>query len=239
MMKMSKRFIREYKLRFKEITPELLIGILKSQGFTVIEFNPCKNDEDVEKLFAMLGLPALKDISVPAFTYSDKDNKFVFIRNTLNSSDLTFALLHEEGHIFGEHNFKDGFANNTQIQKEQEATIFAEEVQSFRKRKRKELIIHSSVLTIVIVLMIIAAHYKVLQTPDTIRTKTDTINAAPIAEEVISDKEECEFVYITPSGERYHTRNCGYTRDRKDITELTIEAAEDEGYSPCYYCILS
>lgn len=45
------------------------------------------------------------------------------------------------------------------------------------------------------------------------------------------------FVWTTPEGAKYHTKNCRYVSDRTDLTVYTgSEGAENAGYQPCSVC---
>ena len=42
------------------------------------------------------------------------------------------------------------------------------------------------------------------------------------------------FVYVTPSGSKYHTEHCQYIND--DDMKMPLNEAEDAGYTPCSKC---
>lgn len=45
------------------------------------------------------------------------------------------------------------------------------------------------------------------------------------------------FVWVTPSGDKYHTKYCRYVNNRTDLTVYTgAQGAENDGYSPCSVC---
>lgn len=46
--------------------------------------------------------------------------------------------------------------------------------------------------------------------------------------------EEAEKVYITATGQCYHSKNCIYTT--YGSTEITLAEAEERGLRPCSYC---
>lgn len=49
------------------------------------------------------------------------------------------------------------------------------------------------------------------------------------------DEPEGETVYITKSGKRYHKADCRHIAGR-DVKEITIAEAEEDGYTPCKDC---
>lgn len=43
-------------------------------------------------------------------------------------------------------------------------------------------------------------------------------------------------VYVTTSGQKYHRKNCRYVRGKDNTLEISINQAEEKGYSPCSKC---
>lgn len=64
----------------------------------------------------------------------------------------------------------------------------------------------------------------------TIQATTEPAIITTEAPETITDT-----VYVTPSGKKYHRRDCYYVKDKKNITELTIDEAT-RAYLPCSVC---
>lgn len=56
----------------------------------------------------------------------------------------------------------------------------------------------------------------------------ETTNETEYAEVVL------EIVYVTETGTKYHLAGCSYLRS--SAYEITIEAAEEQGYAPCSRC---
>ena len=50
-----------------------------------------------------------------------------------------------------------------------------------------------------------------------------------------SDKSD-DYVYVTPSGKKYHKQGCWTLSKSKNIKQLTIEEAESRRYAPCSVC---
>ena len=51
------------------------------------------------------------------------------------------------------------------------------------------------------------------------------------------EKEEKEIiVYITQTGEKYHTANCQYVRGKDNLTTMTLNKAITAGYGDCSKC---
>lgn len=45
-----------------------------------------------------------------------------------------------------------------------------------------------------------------------------------------------EYVYVTPSGKKYHKQDCWTLSKSKNLTKLTVEEAESKRYDPCSIC---
>lgn len=81
--------------------------------------------------------------------------------------------------------------------------------------------------------------------PVTVVTTTQTTETSTITEltteqlttatETTVPKQYQETVYITRSGKKYHKSDCFYISGR-DTTSVTVEEAEQQGYSPCSVC---
>ena len=64
-------------------------------------------------------------------------------------------------------------------------------------------------------------------------TELTTEQLTTVAETTASEQQET--VYITKSGKKYHKSDCFYISGR-DTTSVTVEEAEQQGYSPCSVC---
>ncbi len=51
---------------------------------------------------------------------------------------------------------------------------------------------------------------------------------------VVNAAEETTVVYVTKTGEKYHSEGCRYLKKSK--IEKSLEDAIDEGYEPCSVC---
>ena len=45
-----------------------------------------------------------------------------------------------------------------------------------------------------------------------------------------------DYVYVTPSGKKYHKQGCWTLSKSKNLKQLTIEEAESRRYEPCSIC---
>ena len=54
--------------------------------------------------------------------------------------------------------------------------------------------------------------------------------------DVISESISKEMYYVTPSGKRYHKNNCIIIKYKNNLTELRLNDAVNQGYTPCLIC---
>ena len=45
-----------------------------------------------------------------------------------------------------------------------------------------------------------------------------------------------KYVYVTPSGKKYHKQGCWTLSKSKNLKKLTLEEAESKRYEPCSVC---
>ena len=65
-------------------------------------------------------------------------------------------------------------------------------------------------------------------------TKSQTQAVSTVAAETDADPLS-DIVYITDTGEKYHRDGCQYLRQSKQHA-ISLEDAQNEGYSPCKKC---
>lgn len=219
-MKKAAEFIRKYNLGNTTITTDLAENVIKTQGFEIVRYGSCGNCRQVHSILTLLNLSEYAHTAT-SFTYCDAENKFVFIRENLNSDDLLYALLHEEGHIFCEHPFKDGLFDNTQTAKEREANSFAECILGGnRNNTRPRFFI--LMCTVVCLFLIISVSSE---------KPNSNINTS-----VMPDTKPTGVVYVTSSGTKYHGKDCFHIKNKNNVTSIDVEKAKALGYEPCKIC---
>ena len=85
-----------------EVTLDGLKRVIKSQGYTIIEFNHVSNSKDVENLIKLLGVSKYIE-QTRGFTYADEQRRLVFLHEDLSDEEKLLVLAHEEGHIYCGH----------------------------------------------------------------------------------------------------------------------------------------
>ncbi len=207
-MKQSNKFLKKHHLWGKRLTAEIIESVIKTQGFKIIRYSYAYNPPEIDELLKSIGLLGYSK-TVTSFTYITRNEKFVFVANGINGDDLLFALLHEEGHIFCDHPFKDGLFDNTQTAKEREASIFAEEI-----LKNRGKVLKTRVFLAILALSIGLSFPLLQQNENVIPQSPDT-------------------VYVTPSGTKYHPAGCYHIKSKNNVTAINIEKAKELGYEPC------
>lgn len=93
----ARSFLNEYKLN--EVTLDNLKQIIKSQGYTLVEFNNIFNEENVTQIIDSLGVNEQVE-KTKGFTYADSKRRIVFLNEDLSNDEKLLVLAHEEGHIY-------------------------------------------------------------------------------------------------------------------------------------------
>ena len=185
--------------------------ILYELGYSVIFFNTYSGDLEIERY----NLHEEKN-KLRAFSYSE-NARIVFINNNLSAEDKLYSALHELGHIVLGH-LQTDITGRNKILMDIEADNFAYSV-IYRSRNSSVYILLSAVIlsaSVILGAYITTFGHKSEELYETVRKTLDT-------------------VYVTPSGKKYHRRDCYYVRDKKNITELTIDEATT-AYLPCSVC---
>ncbi len=183
-------------------------------GFNVAIVEP---EDDIVRRFGLS-----KDIKKrKSFVYCSSA-RFIFIRRTDSPETYAPLLLHEIGHIVLGHADEAYMECHNSYILESEVTQFIEAVHHrCAIIKKIPQIITISIAAIVV--LISSAIVSII-----IREYQNDVNE--LKREIINN--DGSFVYITPSGERYHRATCAYAEEGIMITKE--EAAKL--YTPCKIC---
>ena len=210
-----KRLVSQFRREFKitNVTSESLEEVFRKQGFTVVDYNPVVNDEDVTTVIESLGLEEMIR-HTNGFLYVDSRYRLVFINEKLSIDERKVVLAHEEGHYYCGHTDKKARS----VAEEHEANEFAHYLlkRSARRKVRDTLSNHWMLALLVVgaiaALLIGVAIYKTYR------------------EQQLYAGE----YYVTMHGEKYHVRNC-VTTEGHPVRRLKKEEFDD--YEPCSVCI--
>ena len=148
-----------------------------------------------------------------AFTFYYNERHYILYRDDLKPNQKLFSVCHEIGHIELHHTLVSniyGCVDNEEIA----ADDFANEMLSINKKySTVALIVMPVILLLIIGLIIVSTTHR--QSDQNVHTTT-------------------EIVYITPTGTKYHNKNC-YHIQNSNLIEISIEDAI-KSYDPCKTC---
>ena len=180
---------------------------LQSKGYSVTMYA----NEEEDELIAKHELDSRVKI-IHAFTVVENNSKFVYVNNALSAENKTYSILHETGHIVLGHLDSEDIVVNER-RREMEAEAFAYTVLNPQRQNR-------TILALLITLIIL--------------TFANLIPMQSAVETASFMDAQIEYVYITPSGKKYHRDNCMHVRG-KDCTVLS-EMEAQKNYEPCLVC---
>lgn len=209
--KKIKRALKGKKLTFVNVEK-----VLNKLGYSVVLFNTPTGDIEIERY----DLEKQKD-TLKAFTYS-KTAHIVFVDGALHSDDRLYLLLHELGHIILGHVGDGKLVTRNQILIDIEADNFAHSIIYGNKSTSWMVLVSSIILSGAI----IYSTYLINAVQANVSTYTENSLQQP---ETVSD-----MVYVTPSGEKFHRKDCFYAKN-KELMELSRNEALKR-YFPCAVC---
>lgn len=214
----GKQAAKAFRKKYGLLTPSLneVKNIIRSQGYSIVEFNAIFNDEDVALIIENLGLDNLIS-ERKGFTYADSKNRLVFVHEDLSEDEKRSVLFHEEGHIFCGHIEENTYLGRD-IQQEVEASEFAYCLQhpkttdkgAFFVKKNK---VWLSIVSVILVVSLISFAW------------------------FMREKELYGNYVITDTGNKYHQSECIHVKNKMNTHRLTVEQFESGEYEPCGTCL--
>lgn len=236
-MNKIKRTAKKYIKANKKRDLDGAINFLKQSGYEVIFFNTPTGNE----LIKVYGLEWYKETKRAFTCYEEKALKAVFVDETLHNSDKLNLLLHETGHIMLKHIGEGQNEHYDTVSAEVEADAFAYEVMNYTHNGRTALIVFSLIASFISGLLIgdIPFAYPVAVKSDFHTTSYVQSTPRPTPRVYVNYNDSADNiynpVYVTPSGTKYHERDCRYVKNKTNIKELSLEEAQIE-YTPCSVC---
>lgn len=215
---MEKKILRATAKKFKkalrgEISLVNAVDYAKNIGYNVVFFQSPDN-----KYLKRYDLSEAAE-SIPAFTYNEMAH-IIFINDHLSHHDKLHKLLHELGHISLGHIGGNTLylLNKDEIEAEAETFVY---IVLYNKKQTNRFQLILAILLILLSLAGLIIGYSIRSDKSDNKTYIEETDASDI-------------VYVTPTGRKYHSADCIYTKD-KDCT--TLKRAEAEKlYSPCKVC---
>ena len=209
--KVKKAANKFYKKLKGSITFETVESYLKRIGYRVILFNTPSGDAELER-YNLVEMAQQAD----AFTYS-ATAKIIFINNLLSAEDKLYALLHEIAHIILKHLEIERLSTHSSILLDIDADAFVHYLLNPQQSPSKSVAVCS--------FLAIAATSAIFYNP-TMNTNTASVS------NIVTQSNN--IVYITSTGEKFHTANCGTITGRAMAQITRTEALKI--HDPCSMC---
>lgn len=217
-----KKQVRQFRRRFqvRQCTAQALEDIFKEQGFTLIEFNPVLNDEDVATVIHAFELEEMVARS-RGFLFMDNNHRLVFLKEGLTEEEKCLVLAHEEGHYYLGHASGSAFIGRN-VTQEFEANEFAHFLLqgSFKERIRDSAARHKKAIIAGVAAVAVGCG-----------GVTASHEYEKYRERQIYEGDN----YVTMHGEKYHLKTC-VTIEGHETRRLTKEDVEAGTYEPCSVC---
>ena len=201
-----------FRIKIKRLNEMHIKQYLERKGYELINIHSPYGQELISTL-------EIDHVDETGFVYNSGKLNYVFLGNADNKEDRMMTLLHECGHIE---------LNHQSISKlhEAEAWTFAYNVRyAFSRLIRMFLLL-------AICVVICAELFGGIPEP--------VPDIAPVVEEPAEipsepPEEQASIVYITPTGRKYHNKDC-YTIKNSNLIECNLSDIQDR-YGPCKICI--
>lgn len=204
----------------KKCTTEKMEEVFRKQGFTLINYNPVLNDEDVATVIHSFGLEEMI-LRSSGFLFMDKNHRLLFVKEGLTEKEKLLILAHEEGHYYLGHASGMAFIGKN-VTEEYEANEFVHFLLqgSMFERARGTIARHKKVVIAIVAAAAIGGGAGIA-----------THEYGKYRERVIYEGE----YYVTTHGEKYHLKNC-VTIEGHETRRLTKADVEAGLYEPCNVC---
>ena len=234
----TRKFIKNLH---KDLSFESVRFYYEKKGWHVIFFT------ENEQLISRLGLS--DRITEKGFIYSNEFKKYIFINANLSAKEKRNAIFHEAGHIELNHDFSDLCSEA----KEREAQEFANELIKYANPKQKTLRKFKMISTAAVLTILFATAFYFIGSKASTWQNNNNSNSNTVASkennkiqasytkslfssEYIASDDENRYSYVTPSGKKYHTKDCYYVRNNENSYKVDFKTAK-QSYLPCAYCI--
>lgn len=227
-----KRLIKSAKIKHFPIGLPELKQIIESCGWEIYTY---KEAVDIIENYNLQTISDNND----SFATRIGGRTIIFYNDGISQLDFPYILAHEIGHIILNHldNTDDIYA------KERDCNDFAEELLGYNPRFKFTCInIVVAVLIILVACVSITYSFSKYQKEHTYvyedsidikSTNSTQINTSTNK----SDVDSALIVFVTEYGTKYHRSGCRYIEGKDNLTEFSIDDAENAGYSPCKICI--
>lgn len=227
----AKKFYKAIKGKVDFVSAEKFISRM---GFSVIFYNTPEGDIEA----ARYGVHKEIDEN-EAFTYNCAAH-IIFIDNNSSCERKLYLLLHEIGHILMDHFDGNKILTTDEVLLDIEANAFVYEVLQCRPLIDISYPIAAAgivciFLSVYIVMPLIGG--RIIPASTMMNPQDNYSNIVPVesySAEGDTDRKNEDFVYVTPSGNKFHRAACIHAKDKNCIM-ITRKQAE-KSYTPCTVC---
>lgn len=209
--KVKKAANKLYKQLKGNITFEAVEAYLKKPGYKIMFYNTKIGDAELDRYHL-----TEKAQRTNAFTYCGSA-KIIFINGLLSVEDKFYLLLHEVAHIILKHLDSGKISMSNGILLDIDADAFVHYLLNPQQSPSKTVAVCS--------FLAIAATSAIFYNP-AINTNTTSVS------NIITHSSDV--VYITSTGDKFHTPNCGTITGRATAQISRIEALKI--HAPCSMC---
>lgn len=229
-------FLRRYGA--SAVSTKGLQAALEDRGYTLVPFLASGNTSAVTTVLETLHLEQMA-ASAKGFTYADASYRLVFCRSDLSEEERCMILAHELGHIALDH-LTHAPVLGKDVSEEFEANEFARILLAApaARRRRRWLICAAAALLLVLG----AAAWRIAASGrDSAKTAAaDRSLPEGQSEQAVSRGTDYygEY-YITPTGTKFHTKDCRFVSGEKStgVRRMTVDDYETGRYTPCSICL--
>lgn len=212
--KKAKKFMKQYRLKTKQLSAEQLRQTAAQMGYEVCYFNP-NDDRQIALLQTLTGNrfhPMQK-----AFSCEINGKRAIYLSAFTSENDRMFLLLHELAHAYLNHHSR---SDMTDTAKEIQANSFAESVLGNTVSDRPILF-----LTVGFTILFVSVSW--FFKPSVRITETEPAFGSPVP--------PSQTVYITKTGTKYHRAGCYHITGKSSVS-VSLTEAGNSGYAPCKTC---
>lgn len=215
--KKVRKFIKTERLT--TVNNQSLSSAASRLGYTIVYYSRGVNATDVETLISEFHLEGLVKTS-NGFLYTSGDYRLIFLNSDLSNDEKTIVLSHEIGHIVCKHLHSDqgiGF----DVREEYEANEFSHYLLNPTSLQKIGQTASNHKKTLIAIMLVL------------------TLLIGGIVTSSVVKKHNSYYgeYYITPTGTKYHKKDCVFVKNKNNVRRLTKEEFESGDYTPCEMCL--
>lgn len=199
---------------------------LKKQNFAVKYFEP--DDENILALNPAAG-------KEKGFVYRSSALRMVCVLKSLSVREKIKTLIHETGHVLLDEDFDTCSYKQTKAVKFSKCVkqTFEQPSVKYKLWKNNSSLMLACLMSLSFLCLSVA--YMSFGSAKNKGSEAQTGIVAEYSDK--TDDKQIQQVYVTPTGKKYHIKECTHIH-LETAKPLTIEEAEKRNYAPCKHCSL-